>query len=184
MTSGLARMRLSRVTLSVAAVALLTTACGLGSSQEEVDQRDAEIAGLQEQVAVLEQDLVYWRQLTEFLTPVEMASMSDHRAFMTDDGVVFALHFDSLDLGQAENLNWVAIGLPGVFCADDRERIESQFGSGFTHFHDMANDTHGGEPGAEGAWFIHSAVRDFEAPWGQVTAGVDHGFMPTEAPAC
>ncbi len=179
-----ARSRHQHLAIAAAVVGLVTTACSAGISENEVAARDQEITALSEQVASLQEDLVFWEQLTAFAAPVEMPSMSDHRAFMTEDGVVFALHFDNMDIGKAENLNWVAIGLPGVFCATDQERVESQFGDGFTHFHDMTNDTHGGAPGAEGVWFIHTAVRDFEAPWGPVTAGVDHGFMPTPAPDC
>lgn len=123
----------------------------------------------------------YWQQLTSLLKPVEMKSMTDHRAFMTSDGTVVALHFDNMDLSKAENLNWVAIGMLGKFTKAEQERVEKEFGKGFTHFHDMKNDTHGGQPGAEGVWFKHIAVRDFESPMsgGKVTAGVDMKFMPT-----
>jgi hypothetical protein len=96
------------------------------------------------------------------------------------------LHLDNMDLSKAENLNWVALGVPGRFCKQEQERVEAQFGPGFTHFHDMANDTHGGAPGAEGVWFVHTAVRDFESPMsgGAVSQGVDHNFMPTPASDC
>jgi hypothetical protein len=121
------------------------------------------------------------------MQPVEMPSMSDHRAFMLpDSGTVIALHFDNMDLSKAENLNWVALGVPGKFCKQDQERVEAQFGPGFTHFHDMANDTHGGAPGAEGVWFVHTAVRDFDSPMsgGAVSQGIDNRFMPTVAQTC
>ncbi len=126
----------------------------------------------------------YWEQLTALMQPVEMSSMADHRAFMLPSGVVVGLHFDNMDLSQAQNLNWVALGIPGRFCAADQQRVEGAYGPGFTHFHDMANDMHGGAPGAEGVWFVHTAVRDFQAPWGSVTQGIDSGFMPTAAQTC
>ena len=131
-----------------------------------------------------EHDAKYWQQLTALLQPVEMPSMTDHRAYMLPSGVVLALHFDNMDLAKAENLNWVAVGLPGKFCKADQARVEAEYGKGFTHFHSMKNDTHGGEAGEEGVWFVHTAVREFEAPWGKVKPGVDTNFMPTEAPDC
>lgn len=131
--------------------------------------------------AAASKEAKYWQQLTGLLKPVEMKAMSDHRAFMTPDGMVVALHFDNLDLNKAENLNWVAIGVAGKFTRAEQQRVEQEFGKGFTHFHDMKNDTHGGAPGAEGVWFKHIAVRDFESPMsgGKVSPGVDMKFMPT-----
>lgn len=131
-----------------------------------------------------ENDAKYWQQLTGLLKPVEMSSMTDHRAYMLPGGLVLALHFDDMDLSKAQNLNWVAVGFPGKFCKADQARLESEYGKGFTHFHSMKNDTHGGEKGEEGVWFVHTAVREFEAPWGNVKPGVDQNFMPTEAPDC
>jgi hypothetical protein len=129
-------------------------ACSSGVSQEEVDDKDREIANLQSQVNQLQGQLgelehpsKYWGQLTALMQPVEMSNMTDHRAFMLPTGAVIATHFDNLDLSQAENLNWVAFGVPGVFCQDDQARVEAQFGAGFTHFHDLVNDIHGGAPG-------------------------------------
>ena len=140
------------------------------------------VASLEAQVSELEPDARYWQQLTSLLEPVQMPTMTDHRAFMLPGGLLIALHFDSMDLDKAENLNWVAIGVPGKFSKSDQERVENLFGEGFTHFHDLANDTHGGEPGTEGVWFVHVAVREFTAPWGDVEPGIDFNFMPTPAP--
>lgn len=129
-------------------------------------------------------DAKFWRQLTALMTPVEMASMTDHRAYMLPGGLIIATHFDDMDLAKAENLNWVAVGFPGKNCKSDQARLETAYGKGFTHFHSLKNDTHGGEKAEEGVWFVHVAVRDFEAPWGKVAPGPDLGFMPTEAPDC
>lgn len=134
----------------------------------------AQAAGAQEQ-----QELKYYQQLTSLLKPVEMKTMTDHKAFMTPDGMVIGLQYDNMDLSKAQNLNWVAVGVPGKFTKAEQARVERDFGKGFTHFHDMKNDVHGGAPGAEGLWFKHIAVREFEAPWGKVQPGVDEKFMPT-----
>jgi hypothetical protein len=152
----------------VAAVAVLATACGGGADESAADDRDA----------------AYWRQLTSLMKPVEARSMSDHRAYMLPSGYVLALHFDNLQLEQAKNLNWVALGVPGKFCRKDQQRVAQELGPGVTHFHDLKADTHGGKAGAKGVWFVHVSVRDFKAPWGQVDQGIDRRFMPTPAPKC
>lgn len=149
---------------------LLAPSAGLGPAAAQA-QQDARAAR-------------FWQQLIGLLEPVPMPTMTDHRAYMTPGGLVIALHFDNMDLNRAENLNWVAVGLPGKFCLADQQRIEAQNGPGFTHFHDLKNDIHGGAPGTEGVWFVHVGVRDFQAPWGPVTKGVDTNFMPTPAPNC
>ncbi|MBI4492922.1 MAG: hypothetical protein HY690_09035 [Chloroflexi bacterium] len=180
--------------LVAAGLALLASACAQSVPVEQVKAKDQEIASLKQEIANLQtqlksaegaqQDAAYWKQLTSLMKPVEMKTMTDHRAYMLPSGVVLALHFDHLNLDQAKNLNWVALGVPGKYCKQDQERVEKSFGQGFTHFHDLKNDTHGGTPGAEGVWFVHVAVRDFEAPWGKVQQGIDSAFMPTKASAC
>ncbi|MFW6181684.1 MAG: hypothetical protein ACOC8N_08050 [Spirochaetota bacterium] len=175
-------MRKNMIMIVLAAAVLLAGVPAFAGSREKLEARNREIADLQEQVARLETDAKFWRQLTALLKPVEMPLMTDHRAFVLPSGLVLALHFDNMDLDKAENLNWVAIGIPGEYWKEDQERVETLYGKGFTHFHDMENDIHGGEPGAKGVWFVHIAVRDFEAPWGPVTAGIDHNFMPMPAP--
>jgi hypothetical protein len=167
----------------VVAASLLATACGGtggGASEEEVDELRASLASARE-------DSKYWRQLTGLMKPVELSSMTDHRAYMLPSGYLLALHFDNLDLDEAQNLNWVALGVPGTFCKKDQQRVEAEFGPGFTHFHDLEADTHGGKPGANGVWFVHVGVRDFESPMseGPVHGGkIDSGFMRTPAPRC
>lgn len=166
------------VVATVAAVVFAAVAIGRS------DPGDAKVAELERRLATTRQDSKYWNQLTSLLEPVELRSMSDHRAFMLPSGVLVALHFDDMELEKARNLNWVALGFPGRFCRSDQQRVERRYGRGFTHFHDLANDAHGGKPGAKGVWFVHVAVRDFEAPWGQVERGIDQRFMLTPAPAC
>ena len=168
------------VALGTLALLIITTACAQASTAQD-SSKDQEIAQLKSQVVALQQDSTFWKQLTSTVKPVEMKSMTDHRAFMLPTGAVIALHFDNLDLSKAKNLNWVALGVPGKFTKAEQERVEQQFGKGFTHFHDMKNDVHGGQPGAEGVWFVHTAVRDFESPMsgGAVKAGIDSKFMPT-----
>lgn len=139
-----------------------------------------------DQPAALQKDASYWKQLTALMKPVEMKSMTDHRAYILPSGVVLALHFDSMDLNAAQNLNWIALGIPARFCKEDQERLDKAYGPGFTHFHDLKNDTHGGAKGSEGVWFIHIAVRSFDSPMsgGKVPPGPDLKFMPTLAPTC
>lgn len=175
-------MRTKMILVVLVGTALLAGVPAFGSPTKELKAKDREIADLRAQVARLETDAKYWRQLTALLAPVEMPLMTDHRAYMLPSGLVLALHFDNMDLDKAENLNWVAIGIPGRYWKEDQERIEAQYGKGFTHFHDLKNDIHGGEPGAEGVWFVHIAVREFEAPWGPVRPGIDHAFMVTPVP--
>lgn len=170
--------RLSAVTMALAGAALLAIGAVGGASFSALTPGTAE--------AQSGNTARYWDQLTALMEPVQMRLMTDHRAFMLPSGVVMALHFDNLDLSRAQNLNWVALGIPGRFCASDQQRVDGAYGPGFTHFHDMVNDIHGGAPGAEGVWFVHSAVRDFDSPMsgGPITRGVDMKFMPTPAPDC
>ena len=172
----------AKLLVALVAVGLLTAASSFSSPSKELATREREIADLEAQLGRLQTDAGYWRQLTALLAPVEMPLMTDHRAYMLPGGLVVALHFDDMDLEAATNLNWLAIGIPGTYWKSDQERVEAQFGKGFVHFHDMKNDIHGGEPGAEGVWFVHIAVREFGAPWGPVKPGVDHNFMITPAP--
>jgi hypothetical protein len=164
--------------MAAGALALVAAGCGGGGAGS------AQVTELEQELAGAQQDAKFWQQLTSLLEPVELPSMTDHRAYMLPSGVLVALHFDDMDLNEAENLNWVALGFPGRYCKEDQERVEAEYGTGFTHFHDLENDVHGGEPGVEGVWFVHVAVRDFEAPWGEVEQGIDGEFMPTPAPDC
>lgn len=178
------RKKLLGMIPAVVGIALVTTSCTQGVPAETVAAKDREIADLKAQLTAIQQDSTFWQQLITIFPPLKSVAMSDHRAYMLPGGAILALHFDNMNLPQAKNLNWVALGVPGKFCKEDQERIEKQFGKGFTHFHDMVADTHGGSPGAEGMWFIHSGVREFLAPWGPVKPGVAQNFMPTQAPRC
>lgn len=168
-------------------LAFVASACSQGVSRETVAAKDQEIATLRGQLGSLSQDAAYWKELTALMKPVELKSMTDHRAYMLPSGVLMALHFDNAKLQEARHLNWVALGIPGKNCREDQQRIESTLGTGFTHFHDLKRDTHGSSiPGVEGVWFVHVGVRDFESPMsgGPVKLGVDEKFMPTPAPQC
>ncbi len=192
MPAKLARRRILAWVIGALAIGLLTAACGQTTAgAQQTPEKDKEIAALKAQVtkleqdsklaATLQQDATYWKQLTAVLEPVKMPAMTDHRAYMLPTGGVIALHFDNMKIEEAKNLNWVAMGVPGKFTKEEQARVEKQFGKGFTHFHDMKNDIHGGQPGAEGVWFVHVAVRNFDSPMsgGQVKAGIDEKFMPT-----
>ncbi len=158
---------------------------GRGGTAAASPSASQEIAALQGKVASLQQDARFWQQLVSIFKPAgpapfNLRSMSDHRLYMQPSGYILALHFDNMNLAKAKNLNWIALGVPGVFTKADQARVTMEFGPGFTHFHDLVHDTHGGKPGAKGAWFLHIGVRDFTSPWGKVTAGqIDPRFMPT-----
>ena len=175
-----AQKRIILLLTGMIAGALLLSSCGV--SKEDVAVKDQEIANLRAQLTTAQQDAKYWTQLTSVFMPLELPSMADHTAFMTPGGLIVALHYDNMDISRAQNLNWVAVGVPGKFSKQDQERIEKLYGKGFTHFHDLMADTHGGPPGVEGIWFMHFAVRDFEAPWGSLKPGLDSSFMPTPPP--
>ncbi|MBI4198020.1 MAG: hypothetical protein HY533_02790 [Chloroflexi bacterium] len=173
-------------------LALVLGACTTGVPEAEVAAKDQEIASLKSQVtslqtqaSSLERGAGYWTQLTGLFEPVGLKSMTDHRAVMLPSGALLALHLDNPNLSQAQNLNWVALGVPGKWCKQDQERVQKELGPGFTHFHDLQRDTHGSTiPGVEGVWFVHVGVREFDAPWGSVKPGVDMNFMPTTPPVC
>ena len=182
----LKKKKLGILALIMVATSLLVTACGvpqedLDAIQGQLQRKNAELANLQAQLASSQQDAKYWTQLTSVFMPVaaKLPLMSDHSAFMTPGGLIVALHYDNMNISRAQNLNWLAIGVPGKFTKADQERIEKLYGVPFTHFHDLMADTHGGPPGVEGVWFVHIAVREFDAPWGQLKPGIDSNFMPT-----
>lgn len=177
-------MRTGRHVKGVAGLVLLGALVGSACAQAAPAAPSGAAASGGAASASVQRDARYWQQLMNVLKPVEMKSMTDHRAFMLPTGAVIALHFDNMDLSKAENLNWVALGVPGKFTKAEQQRVEQPFGPGFIHFHDMKNDVHGGAPGAEGVWFVHIAVRDFESPMsgGAVKAGIDTKFMPTPPP--
>lgn len=143
-----------------------------------------EIAALRAQLANAERDAQFWRQLTSAFTPgkrLGLNAMSDHLMLRTPGGPVLALHFDNMNLDKAENLNWVAYALPGRFTRADQARLNRTYGPGFTHFHDLKADTHGGKLGTKGVWWVHIGTRNFQSPFGRVRAGkVDPNFMPTK----
>ncbi len=109
--------------------------------------------------------------------------MSDHYVLPLQGGLVMALHFDNMNLAKAKNLNWVAMAIPGKFTRADQNRVNRLYGPGFTHFHSLENDAHGGPAGTAGVWFVHVGARDFTSPFGKVKKGqVDPNFMPTKPP--
>lgn len=120
-------------------------------------------------------------------SPVSPA-MPDHIFLAQGDGTFLFLHFDK-PVGKAEKVLYTGIAVPGVFSKADQERVEKQYGKGFTHFHRTkcaANDPnacHGADRvGEEGYWFRHTAVDSFKMPWGDVRPGTDYSFMPTPPP--
>lgn len=136
--------------------------------------------------ALGKRDAQFWNQLVQNFESgksLGMNSMADHEIMALPGGLVLALHFDNMNLAKARNLNWVAIGVPGVFTQADQKRVNRLYGPGFTHFHDLEADMHGGKPGTKGVWFVHVGARKFTSPFGKVAAGkADLNFMPTRPP--
>lgn len=101
--------------------------------------------------------------------------------WVTDDSFIF-FHFDQADVTEATALDYFGLGVKGTFCEEQQPHPD------FTHFHKWTSPqwelAHGGEAGDYGYWLLHVAVREFEAPWGQVVPGVDRNFHPTPPPTC
>ncbi|RDI73992.1 hypothetical protein Gocc_2089 [Gaiella occulta] len=174
--------------LSALVAAGLIAAAAFGSSGGAAtsNAQAQEIAKLRAQLALTQQDARLWQQLVQNFRPAKglgLNSMSDHEVLMLPSGLLMALHFDSMNLAKAKNLNWVAVGIPGVFTKADQARVNKLYGPGVTHFHDLKTDVHGGKPGTKGVWFIHIGARNFTSPFGKVTQGkIDPNFMPTIPP--
>lgn len=188
------RARFRRRALVASLVALvaagLTAGAVLGSSSGATtatpSAQTRELAALRARLAVAERDAKFWQQLVQNFRPatsLKLNSMSDHEVLMLPSGLLLALHFDSMNLAKAKNLNWVAVGVPGAFTKADQARVNALYGPGFTHFHDLKTDIHGGKPSTKGVWFVHVGARTFTSPFGKVTQGrVDPSFMPTAPP--
>jgi len=173
---GRSRRRLVGGSLATVAVASVLLGAVLGSSS----------AAPGPEPALGKLDAKFWKQLVQNFDSakaMKVSSMADHEMLVLPGGLVLALHFDNMNLARAKNLNWVAIGVPGVFTQADQKRVNRLYGPGFTHFHDLEADVHGGKPGTKGVWFVHVGTRNFTSPFGKVSAGkVDLNFMPTKAP--
>lgn len=139
-----------------------------------------------QQVQALERDAKFWQQLVQSFKPARslgLNSMADHQVLVLPSGLVLALHFDSMNLAKARNLNWIAVGIPGVFTQADKARVNRLYGPGINHFHDLKTDIHGGKRGVKGIWFAHIGARNFTSPFGKVVQGkIDPNFMPTAPP--
>lgn len=177
-------------------VALLATLVATGlaggavfGSSGEAASASAEaqrVAALEARLAASELDARFWEQLVQNFKPaksLKLNSMADHQVLALPSGLVLALHFDSMNLAKAKNLNWIAVGIPGVFTQADKARVNRLYGPGINHFHDLKTDVHGGKRGARGVWFAHIGARNFTSPFGKVAQGkLDPSFMPTAPP--
>jgi hypothetical protein len=178
-------------------LALAVAVAGLGAaavfsvvatrSEAAPGTESRQLATLRGQLAEAQRDARFWQQLTAAFTPARklgLNSMADHLMVRTPGGPVLALHFDNMNLDKARNLNWVAFAVPGHFSRADQARVNRLYGPGFTHFHDLKTDVHGGKLGTKGVWFVHIGTRNFRSPFGRVRVGkVDLNFMPTRPPA-
>jgi hypothetical protein len=185
--AGAARRRLIVVVGLAALAAAVALSAHATGSQAGTTSAERELASLERQLAVAQRDARFWQQLTSAFVPgkrLGLNAMADHLVLRTPGGPVLALHFDDMNLAKAKNLNWVAYALPGRFSRSDQTRLNRLYGPGFTHFHDLKTDVHGGKAGAKGVWFVHIGTRNFASPFGRVRQGkVDTNFMPTRPPA-
>lgn len=171
----------------VAAGLLVTAVFGsTGGAATPPNAEARQVAALNARLAGAEQDAKFWQQLVQNFKPaksLKLNSMADHQVLVLPSGLVLALHFDSMNLAKAKNLNWVAVGIPGVFTQADKARVNRLYGPGINHFHDLKTDVHGGKRGVTGIWFAHIGARNFTSPFGKVTQGkIDPKFMPTAPP--
>ena len=111
--------RRSMVGFIVALVAAgLLVAAVFGSTGGAATPGNAEaqqVAALNARLAGAEQNAKFWQQLVQNFKPaksLELNSMADHQVLVLPSGLVLALHFDSMNLAKAKNLNWVAVGIP------------------------------------------------------------------------
>jgi hypothetical protein len=169
------RLAVSLAALGFSLVAVLAFALGSSSAGTSVEPR-----------ALGKRDAHFWQQLLQGFKPAKsmgLNSMADHEMLVLPSGLVLALHFDNMNLAKARHLNWIAVGVPGVFTQADQRRVNRLYGPGFTHFHDLKTDLHGGKRGVKGVWFVHIGARSFTSPFGKVSPGkADLKFMPTKAP--
>jgi hypothetical protein len=172
--------------LALGAALAVGALVGSGDASSAPGSAQQELTRLRAEVATLEQDAKFWRQLVSGFPAAKalgMNSMADHRLLILPSGVALALHFDNVNLAKAKNLNWVALAIPGQFTKADQARVNRLYGPGFTHFHVFNRDVHAGRPGEKGVWFVHVGARDFRSPFGLVKDGkVDLRFMPTRPP--
>lgn len=96
--------------------------------------------------------------------------------WITDD-VFMGLELEHPNPEMAEMVNYFFLGVRDEFTEDRQPHPD------FTHFHRRESPTwpaaHGHFYGADGYWFIHSAVREFRQPWGYLEPGVDRNYAPT-----
>lgn len=177
------RLALRLLAPLVAGLALGAAFLGTQGGTASTTTATGEVTALRAALAGTQQDATFWRQLTALFkpAPANLRSMQDHRLVMLPGGIALGLHFDNMNLAKAKNLNWAVLGVPGTFTKADQQRVTKQFGPGYVHFHDFAHDTHGGQPGAKGFWFVHVGARDFTSMFGaHVKTGViDLKMMPT-----
>lgn len=149
----------------------------ISEKQTEVNSLRSEIATLQATSIPLEKDAGLWRQLRATYTDKAPPDMPDHLVKMLSDGKILFIHLDG-PVDTAKNILWIGDGIPGKFIKADQPKE-----AGYVHFHGM-NGGHGPAvaPGTQGFWVRHIAVKEFDAPWGHVTSGIDTNFMPTPPP--
>ena len=119
-----------------------------------------------------------WKWTKEW--PVD-PPLPDHLWLDIGGGRALFLHYDRPVEEAGAQLMYIGDAVRGRFTAADQPETP-----GFVHFHQFKAESpaagHGGNPGAEGYWLRHIAVRKLEMPWGKVEPGVDFNFMVTSPP--
>lgn len=114
-----------------------------------------------------------------------MAMMGNHLWFKASDTYAVFLHFNKPVSKDNAKLIFIGDGVQGRFCAEDQPDGGK---TGFVHFHRSHTPEgamgHGGEPGEEGWWLRHVAVRHTKMMKMKVKPGLAMMFMPTKAPSC
>ena len=111
--------------------------------------------------------------------------MPNHLWMKASDTYATFLHFNKPVSKEGAKLIFVGDAIAGRFCTEDQPEGGT---SGFVHFHRSSTPEgamgHGGEPGEEGWWLRHVAVRHTTMMKMKVKPGLAMMFMPTKAPSC
>jgi hypothetical protein len=79
-------VRRSSVSWVLALIAVVVALLAAGCAGSGGGASEGEVADLRSELADARQDSKYWQQLTSLTEPVELPSMTDHRAYMLPSG--------------------------------------------------------------------------------------------------
>ncbi len=111
--------------------------------------------------------------------------MSNHLWMKASEAYATFLHFHKSVAEHDAKLIFMGDAIKGRFCAEDQPE---QGHTGFVHFHRLSTPegamSHGGEPGEDGWWLRHVAVRHTTVMNTSIAPGLTMQFKPTKAPRC